>query len=471
MASTYTTNLRLNQQGTGDNTNTWGVILNTQLNLLDDAISGTETYTAVDGDNMLTNNNGADDEARACNLVVTGALTTTANIIYPDNMSFKKIIVNDTSGGKPLLVKNVSGSGFTVPTSTACLVYSDGTTVKSAAPLVDSDGNIYFSEDNPLPKITTVRVSASIGNLNNVYSQSIHVASSVSTSALNATNIDTDSLTTGTISSFAATSVSLTSPVIIDASISGGSMQNVAITDCDNVVFGAGESISGGEGTNPNYVVTINGGSGIALERYGGTGGCMIESKVGGNTTTPASEFDSGLQLASSGNDADGVLQEYARARGFVLSTPISGHGGVGGGFDILLANGAGLFGVHTRYNGVDSTTETRFKDSTSRSEVAHLRIVACCNGEDVTLNRGVGVSSFTEPSSSNYRLNFSSSLPDTDYTINIQLGDPDSTGSGWLQAKILNKTTTYVDFVCVEGNFGASNLARPPIIDIQIER
>ena len=45
MASTFTSRIRLNKQGDGDNPNSWGVVLNDGvISLVDDAIAG---YTTV----------------------------------------------------------------------------------------------------------------------------------------------------------------------------------------------------------------------------------------------------------------------------------------------------------------------------------------------------------------------------------------------------------------------------------------
>jgi hypothetical protein len=220
----------------------------------------------------------------------------------------------------------------------------------------------------------------------------------------------------GTMATQSAGSVAITG-----GSVEGTAITDCDITDCDNAVFGAAASISGGEGTNPDYQVTINGGNAIALERAGGAGGCMIESKVGGGSTTPASEFDSGLQLASSGNDAGGVLREYARARGFVLGTPTSGAGGVGGGFDIMAADGAGNFGIHTRFKGTDGTTETRFKGSTSRTEIAFIRAWVTFNSSGTILS-SMNVSSITKHGTGDFTVNFSITMPNANYCPIVNL-------------------------------------------------
>ena len=67
MASTFTTRIRLNKQGDGDNPNSWGTVLNNGvISLVDDAIAGyttvalganaTVTLSAVDGGSDVPRN-------------------------------------------------------------------------------------------------------------------------------------------------------------------------------------------------------------------------------------------------------------------------------------------------------------------------------------------------------------------------------------------------------------------------------
>lgn len=81
MPSTYSSRLRLNFQAPGDNLNTWGLVLNTDDQLLEDAIAKRVAF-ALSGPKTLTTANGADDEARGAFLDVTsgsgGAITIPA---------------------------------------------------------------------------------------------------------------------------------------------------------------------------------------------------------------------------------------------------------------------------------------------------------------------------------------------------------------------------------------------------------
>ena len=64
MASTFTTNIRLNKQGDGDNPNSWGDVLNNGvISLTDQAIAGITTIDVGATTSVtLTSNNGTGDQ-------------------------------------------------------------------------------------------------------------------------------------------------------------------------------------------------------------------------------------------------------------------------------------------------------------------------------------------------------------------------------------------------------------------------
>ena len=119
MSSTYSTSLKLELIGTGDQSGTWGSTTNTNLGtLLEQAVAGVSggtyvsgTYPVVnfssDADLTLTSNNGAVDQARSAVLVATstGSLTATRSIIAPSGGSKIYIIKNSTTGGQSIQIK------------------------------------------------------------------------------------------------------------------------------------------------------------------------------------------------------------------------------------------------------------------------------------------------------------------------------------------------------------------------------
>jgi microcystin-dependent protein len=114
MASTYTTDNRLELMATGENSNTWGSKTNTNITLLEQKISGYLAVAIVDGNNTLSANNGATDQTRQAILKLTGALTTATTVITPA-VANNWTIVNATTGSQTVTFKPSGGTGLVVP--------------------------------------------------------------------------------------------------------------------------------------------------------------------------------------------------------------------------------------------------------------------------------------------------------------------------------------------------------------------
>ena len=124
MPSSYTTRNRLNKQATGENTNTWGALLNTGgLDLIDFASDGITTISAG-GATTLTTANGMTDQARARAINITA--TTAATITIPAVEKF--YLVRNASASVDHIVTNGSSS-VTVYAGEVVTVLTDGTTV------------------------------------------------------------------------------------------------------------------------------------------------------------------------------------------------------------------------------------------------------------------------------------------------------------------------------------------------------
>ena len=83
MASTYSTSLKINLIGDGDQAGTWGQTTNTNWNLVEQAITGVQTITMTNADKTLTNLNGTADEARNAVLVIAGTNSGIKSVIAP----------------------------------------------------------------------------------------------------------------------------------------------------------------------------------------------------------------------------------------------------------------------------------------------------------------------------------------------------------------------------------------------------
>jgi len=145
MASTYSSNLKIELMGTGENSGTWGTITNTNLGTaLEQAVIG---YGAVDylSDANLTisiTNTNAAQPARALVLNVTssfGSLTATRELVVP-TIEKQYIVQNNTTGGQSITVKTSAGTGITVPNGRKAHLYVNGTNVIQMFDFVDING-------------------------------------------------------------------------------------------------------------------------------------------------------------------------------------------------------------------------------------------------------------------------------------------------------------------------------------------
>ena len=132
MASTYSSDLKLELMTTGEKSGTWGTITNTNLQQLEQAASG---YIAVDvasSDVALSLANGAVSNGKNLYFKLTGTLTGNRNVTMPDSAERVFIIQDATSRSASLYsltVKTVSGTGVAIPVGSTNLLYSDGTNV------------------------------------------------------------------------------------------------------------------------------------------------------------------------------------------------------------------------------------------------------------------------------------------------------------------------------------------------------
>jgi hypothetical protein len=133
MASSYTTRIRLEKQGDGENPNSWGAVLNQNvIDLVDQAIASYTTVSISVGNTTLTTNDGSSDQARSAFIEFIGNLTTSINVEIPGVSKGYGIRTNfaTVSAGATLTLKTAAGTGYSVPTSTAnTFVFCDGVSV------------------------------------------------------------------------------------------------------------------------------------------------------------------------------------------------------------------------------------------------------------------------------------------------------------------------------------------------------
>jgi hypothetical protein len=142
--STYSTNLKIELQATGENSGTWGTITNTNLGTaLEQAIVGygNPEYLSDATLTISLSDSNAAQTARALVLNVTSvlSLTVTRELVVP-TIQKQYIVQNNTTGGQSITVKTSGGTGITVPNGRKAHLYVDGTNVIQMFDFVDING-------------------------------------------------------------------------------------------------------------------------------------------------------------------------------------------------------------------------------------------------------------------------------------------------------------------------------------------
>jgi hypothetical protein len=132
--STYSTNLKIELIGTGEQSGTWGVTTNTNLgSLIEEAIAGYTTQAVTDGAaTVLTIPNGASSNGRNYVIQLTGALTAARTVEVPA-VDKPYIFFNATTGGFAVTVKVSGQTGVTIANGKKAIVYANSTDVIEVA--------------------------------------------------------------------------------------------------------------------------------------------------------------------------------------------------------------------------------------------------------------------------------------------------------------------------------------------------
>ena len=155
MASTYSSDLKLELMATGENAGTWGTKTNTNLQLVQQAIGGFEQVTVGDGATVaLAMTDGTISNAR--NMVVKVATVTLSGatvLTVPDSIE-KMYIFDVTAVTNPtnLTIKTASGTGFSPDQAKIYFAYSNGTNIVEVS--LDSLGGAVGTASLPTVPIT-----------------------------------------------------------------------------------------------------------------------------------------------------------------------------------------------------------------------------------------------------------------------------------------------------------------------------
>ena len=206
MASSYSTNLKLELITTGEKSGTWGTITNTNLQQLEQAASGYISVDVAGSDVALAISNGAISNGKNLYYKLTGTLAANRTVTLPDSTERVVIIEDATTRGsnnRTLTFKTASGNGVTIPVGSKSLLYSDGTnvikglinkgyyTVPGAYTAVDGDQLLVNTSSGGINSSVTITLPASpaIGNEVHFIDSGNFLASNNLTISRNGSNI------------------------------------------------------------------------------------------------------------------------------------------------------------------------------------------------------------------------------------------------------------------------------------------
>jgi len=257
MASSYSTDLKLELMVTGENAGTWGDNTNNNLNLIQQAIAGYEAIALTDGGTVtLAMTDKTISNARNMVIKFTGTLTTASTVTIPD--SIEKFYIIDLSavvGVTNLTIKTVSGTGFTAGEAKIVAAYSDGTNLNEIA--LDTLGGTIGTAQIADNAITAAKIS------NNAVTTDKILASNVTTNKLAASAVTANNIANSTITQSKLATDSVGSDQLIATTVTPGTYTSATITvDADGRLTSASSGSAGAGGFVLKFYKGFGGASG-----------------------------------------------------------------------------------------------------------------------------------------------------------------------------------------------------------------
>ena len=195
MASTFSTDLKLELMATGENAGTWGTKTNTNLNLIQQAIAGFEQITlSSGGTTALVMSNASLSNAR--NMIIKFATITAGSstiCTIPD--SIEKFYIFDcrlVTNPTNLTIKTASGTGFSPDAQKIYAAYSDGTNLNEVS--LDTLGGTIGTAQIADDAVTNAKVADDAVNTAQIVDDAVTNAK-VADDAVNTAQIVNDAVT------------------------------------------------------------------------------------------------------------------------------------------------------------------------------------------------------------------------------------------------------------------------------------
>jgi hypothetical protein len=302
--STYSTNLKIEEIGTGEQAGTWGTTTNDNfVNVFEEAIVGRVTVSFSDADVTLSATNSvASQSFRNVYLNCTGTNAASRNLIVP-TINKNYVVQNNTTGGFNIVVKTTAGTGITVPNGRTCTVYADGTNVIQAfdyLPTLNVPTLNITTLDATNIEVTNIKAkdgtaSATIADSTGVMTigSSVLTTTDINGGTIDGTTIGGASAAAGNFTTLGATGV---------ATFSAGTVSAPAITTTGDtntgIYFPAADTIAFTEGGVESMRIDSGGnlGIGVTPSAWSGLVGVQVKDRLafsgfGGNSYITNNSF------------------------------------------------------------------------------------------------------------------------------------------------------------------------------------
>jgi hypothetical protein len=130
MASSYSTDLKLELMVTGENAGTWGDKTNTNLNLVQQSVAGYQEIDVASADVTLAMTDATISNARNMTLKFTGTLAANRTVNFPTGIEKLFNIIDGTDhANNTLTFKVTSQTGFLLCEGNSYICHADGTDI------------------------------------------------------------------------------------------------------------------------------------------------------------------------------------------------------------------------------------------------------------------------------------------------------------------------------------------------------
>jgi hypothetical protein len=166
MASSYSTDLKLELMVTGENSGTWGDKTNSNLNLLQQAIAGYQAIALTSTNTTLAMTDATISDARNAVIKFTGTLAANATVYVASGIEKTYTIENGTTGAYTLALNQVGGASVIWSTTdkTVKQIYLNGTNAVDVGNVTLTAPQTLTNKTLTSPTINTATLTSPIIN-------------------------------------------------------------------------------------------------------------------------------------------------------------------------------------------------------------------------------------------------------------------------------------------------------------------